>query len=364
MSSEIKNAHTDTWEHRSDHFHGNNEPMIIPCDPAMRVEGPAEGSVLLSITGSMVLKLNSVSTLIWQILEENRQTKTGMNSADILRHLSRRLEYCLVESVSLLRVREDCESLLQTLVQKRLVRVLVDDSGNTFYAAADNVILSRGVGRTTSESTVDMLSPPLATNDVGEQPQDCATPYKSALNRISKVTTDAIDNNHTTLMAQGAIAIVRPASGVICAPGNSKKITTLFALLGLISYDLLLKIRGFGLIYRILKRWPLRRRNIMDRAGVQEICTCVCSAVDRAQIYYFKQILCLQRSVIITCLLRCYGIPAEMVVAARMMPFQSHAWVEVGGEVVSDNAEVQMYYNHAIERLCVRFSKPDSAGVI
>jgi len=364
MSLEIKNTYTDARMQRAGQIQCNNEPMIIPCDPALRVAGPEEGSVLLSITGSKVLKLNGVSTLIWQILEKNSHTKTGMTSADIFRHLTRRLERCLVEPVPLLRVNEDCDSFLQTLVQKRLVQVLIGNCGHTFYAAADDVILSRGVEHIIPESTTDISGPPLATNDLGEQLQDGATPDKSGLREMTKVTTGTMVNNQTAMMAPGALAIAWPVSSVICALGNSNNIATLFALLGLISYDFLLKIVGFGCIHHIVNCWPLRRRNISDKVGVQQICTCVCSAVDRAQVYYFKQILCLQRSVIITCLLRCFGVPAEMVVAARMMPFQSHAWVEVDNEVVSDNAEVQLYYNHTIERLGARFREPDSDGEI
>jgi 3-oxoacyl-ACP reductase-like protein len=48
------------------------------------------------------------------------------------------------------------------------------------------------------------------------------------------------------------------------------------------------------------------------------------------------------------------GVNAETVIAAHLMPFKSHAWVEVNGEVVSDSPNVQRYYDVVIERLGTR----------
>jgi transglutaminase superfamily protein len=42
-------------------------------------------------------------------------------------------------------------------------------------------------------------------------------------------------------------------------------------------------------------------------------------------------VLCLQRSAATTLLLRRHGWDAEMVIGAKLLPFQSHAWVEVNG---------------------------------
>jgi Transglutaminase-like superfamily len=59
-------------------------------------------------------------------------------------------------------------------------------------------------------------------------------------------------------------------------------------------------------------------------------------AVDLACVFYFKRVLCLQRSVVTTLLLRQHGWNAEMVIGVRMVPFQSHAWVEIQGRIVND----------------------------
>ena len=62
----------------------------------------------------------------------------------------------------------------------------------------------------------------------------------------------------------------------------------------------------------------------------------ICAAVDMACIWYPKEVLCLQRSAATACLLKRYGIPAQMVIGAQQMPFRAHAWVEVDGRVVND----------------------------
>ena len=46
--------------------------------------------------------------------------------------------------------------------------------------------------------------------------------------------------------------------------------------------------------------------------------------------------LCLQRSAATACLLKNYGVHAEMVIGTQQMPFKAHAWVEVAGKVVNN----------------------------
>jgi hypothetical protein len=62
----------------------------------------------------------------------------------------------------------------------------------------------------------------------------------------------------------------------------------------------------------------------------------ISSAINVASIWYWKEVLCLQRSAATTCLLRRHGVAARMVIGAQQLPFRSHAWVEVGGSVVND----------------------------
>lgn len=70
----------------------------------------------------------------------------------------------------------------------------------------------------------------------------------------------------------------------------------------------------------------------------------ICSAVDMASIWYWKEVLCLQRSAATTCLLRRHGVAAQMVIGAQQLPFKAHAWVEVAGHVVNDKPYMPEIY--------------------
>jgi hypothetical protein len=67
-----------------------------------------------------------------------------------------------------------------------------------------------------------------------------------------------------------------------------------------------------------------------------EVVERICSAVNMACIWYWKEALCLQRSATTTCLLRRHGVAAQMVIGAQQLPFKAHAWVEIGDCVVND----------------------------
>ena len=103
------------------------------------------------------------------------------------------------------------------------------------------------------------------------------------------------------------------------------------AYLKLIHFDLYLAKDDFSALYRKVRNYPVRARtpepDEIDRIN---------RAIDMACIWYWKEALCLQRSAATACLLKEYGIPAQMVIGARQMPFKAHAWVEVGGRVVND----------------------------
>ena len=62
----------------------------------------------------------------------------------------------------------------------------------------------------------------------------------------------------------------------------------------------------------------------------------LCHAVDLACVFYFKPVMCLQRSATTVLLLRRYGWNAEMVIGVQEVSFKSHAWVEIGGTIVND----------------------------
>jgi hypothetical protein len=103
------------------------------------------------------------------------------------------------------------------------------------------------------------------------------------------------------------------------------------AYLELIRFDLYLGRGNFRALYDQVRNYPIRTKAPSPNA-VDEICT----AVDMACIWYWKEALCLQRSAATACLLKRNGVPAQMVIGAQQVPFRAHAWVEVDGRVVND----------------------------
>jgi len=111
------------------------------------------------------------------------------------------------------------------------------------------------------------------------------------------------------------------------------------ALCMLLAYDALSAICSFRTLYSTLKSWQVagrpEERNTIDR---------VCMAVNYACVWYPKQVLCMQRSFVTTCLLRNHGIRAQMVLGAQKVPFKAHAWVEVEGQVINERSNLQEMY--------------------
>jgi len=103
------------------------------------------------------------------------------------------------------------------------------------------------------------------------------------------------------------------------------------AYLKLIYFDLYLAWGNFSTLHDKVRRCPTGNKTASADAIER-----ICSAVDMACIWYWKEALCLQRSAATACLLRRFGIPAQMVIGAQQMPFKAHAWVEVDGRVVND----------------------------
>ncbi|MGB7281327.1 MAG: lasso peptide biosynthesis B2 protein [Candidatus Acidiferrum sp.] len=103
------------------------------------------------------------------------------------------------------------------------------------------------------------------------------------------------------------------------------------AYLNLIRFDLHLARGNFAALYHKVRNYP-----VGANAPALHAIESICSAVDMACIWYWKEALCLQRSAATACLLKKYGVPAQMVIGAQQMPFKAHAWVEVDGRVVND----------------------------
>ena len=119
---------------------------------------------------------------------------------------------------------------------------------------------------------------------------------------------------------------------------------TIQAWLGLLVFDLVL-LAGFARVHDWLKRRRPRSRRALHSTPDD-----VVWAVDEACVWYVKRVACLQRSVIATWLLRRDGLQAELVIGYRPLPFESHAWVEVDGQVVNDRPQYQKFFT-VLDRL-------------
>jgi hypothetical protein len=110
---------------------------------------------------------------------------------------------------------------------------------------------------------------------------------------------------------------------------NAKQTWLVFrALYELTRYEVIIRLRGSG---RILQE--LRQQSVATEPISPELERAICDAVLLATCFYWKPVLCLQRSVCTVRLLRRRGIFARLVIGYRPSPFLSHAWVEVDGRV-------------------------------
>ena len=116
-------------------------------------------------------------------------------------------------------------------------------------------------------------------------------------------------------------------------------ILVLKAYLKLIHFDLYLARGNFAALHDKVRNYP-----VGTHAPAPDAIETICSAIDMACIWYWKEALCLQRSAATACLLRKYGVPAQMVIGAQQMPFKAHAWVEVDGRVVNDKPYTREMY--------------------
>ncbi len=111
------------------------------------------------------------------------------------------------------------------------------------------------------------------------------------------------------------------------------------AYLQLVYVDTLLSRGDFAALYETVRNCPLGRRTPSADAVER-----ICSAMDMACIWYWKEARCLQRSAATTRLLKKYGVPAQMVIGAQQVPFRAHAWVEVDSRVVNDKPYTPQMY--------------------
>jgi hypothetical protein len=108
----------------------------------------------------------------------------------------------------------------------------------------------------------------------------------------------------------------------------------------LLRIELIMRLRGLRALHDLIRRSHPGQSFISLRWSSAELC----HAVDLACALYLKRVLCLQRSAATTLLLRRHGFKAELVIGAQVLPFRSHAWVEIENVVVNDKPYVPDIY--------------------
>src|SRR5689334_9880457 len=109
----------------------------------------------------------------------------------------------------------------------------------------------------------------------------------------------------------------------------------------LLYVEWVMRVRPFRDLYGKLRSTPVKNHPGKRSVPSERLCR----AMDYACVFYFKRVLCLQRSSATALLLRRYGWPAEMVIGAQILPFKSHAWCELDGLVVNDKPYVTEIYS-------------------
>jgi Transglutaminase-like superfamily len=107
----------------------------------------------------------------------------------------------------------------------------------------------------------------------------------------------------------------------------------------LMFFDVYLARGNFAALYDKVRHCPANSKVTFPNA-----IDAICAAVDMASIWYWKEVLCLQRSAATACLLKKSGVPAQLVIGVQRTPFKAHAWVEVDGRVVNDKPYMQEIY--------------------
>jgi hypothetical protein len=108
----------------------------------------------------------------------------------------------------------------------------------------------------------------------------------------------------------------------------------------LLYFDFIMRFRDLERLHHVVRRRAASKLSGASTPSTEQLCR----AMDYACVFYFKRVLCLQRSAATTVLLRRYGRDASMITGAQVLPFRSHAWVEIQGRVVNDKPYMREIY--------------------
>ena len=103
-------------------------------------------------------------------------------------------------------------------------------------------------------------------------------------------------------------------------------------------YDLLRFGNSLARLQSFLRNWK-----VSNRTPQPEIVQRASRALRYARVWYPKRVRCLQRAAVLACLLRSYGVAAQVVLGSQKSPFKAHAWVEVEGKVINERRDVRIF---------------------
>jgi hypothetical protein len=109
--------------------------------------------------------------------------------------------------------------------------------------------------------------------------------------------------------------------------------------LTLLFVDLTLRLRGFNALHRLLQKRKVKQ--VRKHGQPSEALS---NAVDLGCVFYFRQVLPLERSAAAALLLRRHGWPADLILGVQIFPYESYAWVEVEGRIVNDQPNLLEVY--------------------
>ena len=102
-----------------------------------------------------------------------------------------------------------------------------------------------------------------------------------------------------------------------------------------------LKLRGFG------RSIAAARRRGADVAGAgadeQALIDRTVQAVVTAAAFFPGRAICLEQSLTLYVLLRRRGVPVELRIGVQPFPFSAHAWLELRGAPIEENADFVDY---------------------
>jgi len=113
------------------------------------------------------------------------------------------------------------------------------------------------------------------------------------------------------------------------------------ALLALIKIHSLIRRKGLQGLIELLNTFKNKTSKFVNTPDHNDEIKKLCYILDRASIVYFKKTSCLPWAATLVYLLFKRSLTCDLVIGVQTIPFYAHAWVELYGEVLNDNPEIQ-----------------------